>query len=315
MIGRARAVAHRTASAATRRPSLALALVLVLVLASAWTAADARASEPTVDECLKASEAGQRLRGAGHDLRARKSWETCTAAACPALVRQDCAGWIADIDRSLPSVVLIVRDAADRDVQNASITVDGAREPVTGRALLLDPGEHALVAEAPGFARLEQRLLVNTAEKNRLVVLRLASTAGEAGAAGPPAGTLAVDSPAPQASAIGSPPTAAWILGGVGVASAGASLLFGLAARHDLSAASDAPCAPARSCDDSIRRSSQTKLVVADVLLGASVVAIAAGVWVWLSARPAAASPAKAPASTVRAGVTGSRLVVEGAFW
>ncbi len=59
---------------------------------------------------------------------------------------------IAELRRSLPVVVLQLRPAT------ATITVDGRPQEVTGGEIALDPGNHLLVASAPGHAPQQRDL-------------------------------------------------------------------------------------------------------------------------------------------------------------
>jgi hypothetical protein len=226
-------------------------------------------------------------------------------------VRQDCAGWIADLERSMPTVIVAVRTQDDRDVQGARITIDGAPEALTGRPTALDPGEHAVVVDAPGFTSTTERLFVNATEKNRLVVVKLAP---EASAPRPPASTPPnTTEPARAASAHGGPPTASWILGGVGVAALGVSVVFGFSAQKQLADAEHAPCAATKSCDESIRTSAKNKLVLADVTLGIGIAALGAGALWWLL-EPGSSTTATTTSARVRVGVRGTTVVAQGAF-
>ncbi len=277
------------------------ALALVLSIAGS-----ARAQRG-VESCLKASEQGQRLRDAGRYAEARALWSSCASSTCPALVQQDCGGWLAELDKIQPSVVFVPRSENDQDVVEATIAIDGTAVSWTpGRPVLLDPGPHRVSVAATGYSKSEQQLVVNTGEKNRLVVFRLA-----------PAPTTPVSTPAPdptsaptrgsEPTSIAAPPPLTFVLGGLGAVALGGSLFFGLSARSDFSAAERAPCAATKSCDPKIEDQANTKLIVADVLAIGGVVAIGAGIAVWIL------SP-RTSTRSVRVAVRGTRMQLEATF-
>jgi hypothetical protein len=264
------------------RASVACAMALPLLSSLLWVRPSS-AAEPGIDECLAAAEGGQRERDRGHYLQARRDFGTCVAATCPAAVTHDCRVWLEEIEVAMPTVLLSVRDEEGRDVLGVRLALDGAAsEPSTGRPLPVDPGEHVLVADAPGFLATRQSLVVVAAQKNRLVTVTL-------GHVRPPNVR-----PRPDASASPSPWPATLALGGLGAASLGGSFFFGLSARADLSDARNAPCAVTRSCASADRESIEKRLIVADVLLGLSVAAVAsAALWFFTHRSPAAPRPAE----------------------
>src|SRR5262245_7561005 len=93
-----------------------------LVLASA--VARAGKPDPEVDKCVSSAEAAERLRDRAKLLDARKELLQCTREICPGVVRKDCAAWLADVDRSIPTIVVRLRDRAGNDVQ-ARVWIDG----------------------------------------------------------------------------------------------------------------------------------------------------------------------------------------------
>jgi hypothetical protein len=234
----------------------------------------ADAAPPSVPACLDASEQGQDLRDKGKLTKAAALFETCAAASCPAPVRASCAKWQAEIAESMPSIIVAARDDADADVVGATLSIDGGPGAnVSGRAITLDPGPHTLVVTAPRYEKAEQKLVVTTAEKNRIVRIRLATLE-----AAPPA--PAAPPPAKSSSGV---PVLALGLGGLAVASGVVSLAVGLGARGDLSDLHNAPCAATRTCPADETSDIKKRLLIADVALGVAVVAAAAAVYFWLT--------------------------------
>ena len=115
----------------------------------AW-AVDDEVAEVAKQECFDRHESGQiarrqrRLRDAQGELR------LCSRAACPGLVRADCVGWLDQVSRSLPSVVVTAR-ARGFDLTEVRVTVDGVQvaDRLTGAALELDPGAHRFRLRRP----------------------------------------------------------------------------------------------------------------------------------------------------------------------
>ncbi|MBX3228506.1 MAG: hypothetical protein KIT84_07630 [Labilithrix sp.] len=264
-----------------------------LVLACSLVAGRAGAA-PSVAQCLDSSEQGQAMRDANKLLRARELLSTCASASCPGPVRASCGQWLKSVRERTPSVIVAVRAADDaRDLTDASYRVDdGAAERVSGQPRELDPGVHAFHVRAPGHKEAEQSVVVNLGEKNRLVVVSLApsgettpaSAAAAADAEKPPALAPLGPVPAPPSSS-GFPRVPVAIgLGAVALGTLGTSIFLGLDARGDLADLRSSACGAAGTCGDGATDGIRTRLVVADVLLGTSIVAAAAAVWLWLSA-------------------------------
>ena len=87
---------------------LAAAVFTCALLASATAVAD-----PTKDECVAANESAQALRKSGQLRIARAQLLTCVAKACPALIRDDCAERLTELNRAMPSIVFDVKDGQE----------------------------------------------------------------------------------------------------------------------------------------------------------------------------------------------------------
>jgi hypothetical protein len=48
-------------------------------------------------------------------IEAREQLRACAAAQCPAVVQTDCAGWLAEVEKALRSVVVAAKDGAGVD--------------------------------------------------------------------------------------------------------------------------------------------------------------------------------------------------------
>jgi hypothetical protein len=247
------ATPHARARARTGRVLLTTALVLAVVPHASRADADEKQA------CVTASEKAQQLRSAGKLGEAREQLNICGRTECPKLVQQDCTQWMSELLASLPSVVPGAKDRKGRDIVDARLTVDGkvVAEVLDGKAVVLDPGVHSFLFESKGLPPLKEQVVVKPGEKNRIVTVTFATpedTSGPSPAAAPP-----------QTSSGSSPPVAAYVLGGVGIAALGAALYFDLAASgdaHDLRTS----CAP--NCAQSDVDDVKTKYTVAGVTAG-----------------------------------------------
>ena len=247
--------------------------VVAAALGCAFLGRSASASAAPPKKCIAAAESGQQLRSSGHLIEARKALAACTANNCPAVVRRDCGRWIEEIDAAQPSITVKLEEASGEDAADGRVLVDG--EPLLrtgGRATPLDPGVHKLVWVRETGGNIEQEAIIREGERNRLIVLRVAlATKPTADTVEPP--------PPPPPRARGPLPYA---IGGVGVALAGAGGIFwgiGLNDRSNLNAS----CAAAHTCAQHDIDASRTKLIVGDVLMGASVLALAGAIFLFLN--------------------------------
>ncbi|WP_437774840.1 hypothetical protein [Sorangium sp. So ce1097] len=257
----------------------------------------ARAGD-AAEACFTASEEGQRLRDEGRLREARARFIACGAAACPALVRSDCAGWLSDVTARVPTLILSAQDDNGQDVADARVTIDGAplAARLDGKAVEVDPGEHVLRFEREGSAPVALRLVVREGEKLRRVSARLARPAAPgrgAGAAG--AGVVA-----PREDGAASPPASAPLLpialGGVAIAGGVAYAALGLSARADADRLRTT-CAP--RCAEADVDAVRTKVIAANVAFGVGVAALGGAAAALLLRGAAPAAPAAAAVHVV----------------
>ncbi|XXY44985.1 hypothetical protein WME91_33795 [Sorangium sp. So ce269] len=265
--------------------------------------APARAGD--AEACFTASEEGQRLRDEGRLREARARFISCGGAACPALVRSDCAGWLSDVTARVPTLILSAEDEQGQDVADVQVTVDGA--PLTarldGKAVEVDPGEHVLRFERAGSAPVALQLVVREGEKLRRVSTRLVRSAGPrggAGATGGGAGAPGGGSLTPRGDGDASPPASALLLpialGGVAAAGGVAYAALGLSARADADRLRTT-CAP--RCAEADVDAVRTKIVGANIAFGVGVAALGGAVAALLLGRADPAAPAAAAVHVV----------------
>lgn len=236
-----------------------------------------------VPACLQAAERAQPLRAAGELRNARAQLIACSASSCPRAVRVDCTRWLTEVESALPSVVIQARDANGADLARVTVSVDGVVQQSThdGLAISVDPGPRVFRLEAPGREATQQTLIVREGEKNRVVAVVLRRPGEPLRPAPAPAPVAKVEQER------GGVPAGAWILGGAGLLAIGGGVALWLSGRNDRDDLRG-QCASAPSCAQGDIDAAKTKLVVGDVLAGAGVLAIGAGVW--LALRPSSSS-------------------------
>lgn len=277
-------------------------LVICLVLQVHVASADER------EACLSASSAAQDLRRDKKLIESRVQLLTCARDVCPAVVRNDCTQWIAEVDASMATVVITLKEASGVDVIDARALLDGAPylQRIDGLAQPINPGVHALRVEATSGAVIEQTIVVREGEKNRLVSLTLPA----------PATTVPepVSPPATQPSALPevakptpATPSAmpvsddavkhhsqlpAFVAGGAGLALLGAALVVSLSG----DATYDDAKAETSNQDrrDELYDSANTKRYVAQGLAVAGVGCVGVAIWLYVRGRePSSSSTAR----------------------
>ncbi len=241
---------------------------------AALVAAPSVARAANVEACVDAAEKSQQLRDDGQLLEAKEKLVTCSAAGCPGAVAKQCARWLQEVEQSLPSIVVRVRDQAGKDVVDATISIDGTVRAAhaDGRPIALNPGAHTIVVRRDGAADAEEKLVVVAGEKNRVIPIE--SKPAAVGPKTPP------DQPPvepPKDGGSGGGFKFPWISGvffGIGVAGfVGTAILVPMASGEakDLRAT----CSP--NCAQSDVDAVQTKITAANVLLFVGIGGVAAG--------------------------------------
>jgi hypothetical protein len=225
------------------RLSLAASLVAALGLVSTAAAADL-----TKDQCVDANTRAQDLRRDGKLAAAGEQLRACAATSCPAMVRDDCARRLDEIDRAQPSFVFDVKDAAGADVIAVKIGVDGQPlvDHLDGKPLKVDPGIHVFSFEVAGHAPVSRQMLVKEGEAGRHERIVVEDEAAEP-TTGLASSALAQPetstAPSPSSSGLGTQRAVGLVLGGAGVAGLGVGTVFGLFASGAWSKAESA-CGP-----------------------------------------------------------------------
>jgi hypothetical protein len=250
-------------------------------------------SRADVTSCIAAAEHAQPLRASGHLLEARAALITCAASTCPTTVRTDCVTWLTEVNNEIPSIVVQAKSTGGDDLADVAVIVDGApaKTSLDGLPISLDPGSHRLRFESPGRDPLEQTVLLHQGERRAVSVTLVR-----------PGETLAHAPPPPAASGSTRPiPTISWVLGGASVVLAGTGIALWAVGKGEKSDLDDG-CGKTSSCAHDDIVASRTKLIVGDVLVGAGLVALGAGVYFALSSKRTAPAVALVPNGVVALG-------------
>ncbi len=233
--------------------------------------------------CVRAAEAGQKLRVQGKLVEARGELAVCARDACPAVVREDCRHWLVDIDGTVPSVVVFAKDGRGRDLEGVRVRIDGAvvAERADGRPLLVNPGEHTFEYEAPDGEKSREKIIVRAGDRNRPLTVtfgppdaRPVPTPLEK-----PATPLAVIPVEPEQRQIN---PLAWVLYGVSGLAVGGFVYLAATGSSD---ASDLRARCNNRCSPDEVNDVRTRLRIGDASLGVGI--IAAGFATWLVLTPA----------------------------
>jgi len=229
-----------------RSPSLLLLVALVAPAAHAQTK----------QACVAAYTEAQVLRAKGKLRDAKKALAICAEDACPQTLRKDCVPWLGEVEKALPSVVVEVIDESGSAVGAAHVTVDD-QAAFSGQATRVDPGDHAVSVEAPGFDSHQEHVRLGLGETRTVRVQLHASPV------------------APVAAPKRVVPIAPIVLTVLGAAGIGVFAGFGVAGngiKSDLDAQGCKPnCPPSRV--DAIK----SDYIAADVALGVGLACVLVG--------------------------------------
>jgi hypothetical protein len=249
--------------------------------ASATPASDAR---DVAAACMQSADRAQVLRRSGKLSAARAALSACAAETCPAVVRDDCRTWTAEVQAAQPTVVFSVRGSNGSDLVDAKVSIDGARflERIDGLARPLDPGPHTIDVEAATETPVRLRVVVHEGEKQRVLPIVFRSR-------GPVT--------APPAPAAITPWV--YVTGSLALAGLAGFAVLGLTAISDHAALRDG-CATTRSCTDDQVASNKARFWMADASLLVGLVS--AGITGYLLYDHARRSPDRAAPAGPRAG-------------
>lgn len=231
--------------------------------------------------CVSSYELAQKARKAGELREARAHLLRCVSSSCPVVLRQDCAPWLDEVERAMPTILVEARDARGGDVADVEVLVDGEKVPdhVAGRAFAIDPGPHEIVVRHGSAQPSVQQVVVREGERGRRIEARFGADDRTLAARPVPPGV--------------------YVAGAVGLASLGVMTWFGLSALSERSRLDDRGCKP--TCSDDDVSSIEAKYAVSNVALAVGVVSLGAAAWMW-AARPAKTAAPRAPTGSASIG-------------
>jgi hypothetical protein len=299
-----------------------LSLLVGASIAASLAGSDALADDRAA--CLQAASSGQTLRDAHKLVEARDQFRVCAGPQCPSIVQTQCAAWLADVEKALPTVVLTAKDAAGADLFDVKVSVDGA--PLTARldgaAVPLNPGPHAFHFELADGTSADQQVMVREGGKDQSIaaVLHRAGAPEAPPLAAAPIPTTALPATPPPSDGasqgLGGMRIAALVVGGAGVVGVGVGSYFGLVAmskKHD----SDAQCpggssGPCSGTGVSLSKDAESAGNASTIAFAVGLAALAGGAVLWLVAPTSAKSVAVSMGAGVAAG--GPTVSVGGRF-
>lgn len=228
-------------------------------LAICATASGAFAQPASPSACIDAHGAGQELRLQKRLIDARERFRFCAQAGCPDIAVRQCAQWLDEVEKQLPTIIVAVQDASGQDRTDVEVLLDGSALGAAwvGTAREVDPGPHTLTVTPPGGHASSLRFVAREAEKNRVVMIRVAQ----------PGGT-------PTANGDSVARTMGWIVTGVGVAALATFAALAISAKSDFDELDD-ECAP--GCDPRDVDAGRRKAIFADIALGVGIAGVGVG--------------------------------------
>lgn len=256
--------------------------------------ASAQQEGPSKASCAQAYESAQESRASGQLQDTRERLAFCARPECPSFVQKDCARWLEEVDRELPSIVLYPVGLDADATARATVRVDGKELPgaLAGGPIVLDPGRHELIVERPGEPPLTRVIMAQQGVQNRSIKLELGPVDDAAGSDVP---QLQADGTSSGSSPLRPYAYAAWGVGAVGL---GVFAVLGTLGRADEQSLKDecptqatepgqegpGVCQP--ETIDERQSSYQRKFVIADVGLVTGIIGAATGTVLFFLSAP-----------------------------
>jgi hypothetical protein len=290
------------------RSSLAIGIVAALV----GFGADARAEDPSTEQCISTNESGQALRRSGKLQGARAQLLICIAKSCPPPIREDCADRLTEVEKAIPTIVFAVKGPDQQDLAAVRVAMDGAPlvERLDGTALSVDPGEHTFVFTSEGWTPVSKKFTLREGAKGRQESVALVASPPPPP---PPSPEPVLVASAPSGAAEsesrgGAQRTLAYVLGGAGVVGIGVGVVSGLWASStykEASSVSHCPNGP-KTCDAagvSGGHEAHTQATISTLGFVAGGALLAGGVLLFLTAPKDGGLTVQPTASTTGAGI------------
>jgi hypothetical protein len=254
------------------KPMLArtLSVICIAILPAASHAEEAtgspeEASAEQVEHCVSQHDNARQLWLSEQWVAARAAMTDCATARCPLAIGADCRTWLEELNGTLPTLLVLVEHDDKAAAGSRCVELDGhAIELLDPPAPLeLVPGPHQLRLVFPGHAAVQRDFSLEKGEKNHIERLQLQA-----------APTRAPALPSPPVPPPARPiPASTYVLSAAALAAfAGSTALLVSALRERNEARVN--CSP--TCDPSVRKSIETRLIFSDVSAAAGV---ALGAW------------------------------------
>jgi hypothetical protein len=253
-------------------------------------------STAEVERCVEAHDSARVLMLDEKWLEAREGMVRCQDTACPLAIRSDCAAWLEEVTRILPTLLVMV-ERDDAGTSRVELAIDGKSLELSNppQPIELPPGTHLVRVRLEPYPPVERIVVLSRGEKNHVVRVRFASEK-------PPP----LPPPAPRPSR--PIPVVTYVLAGGAVAAfatSGILLASALTSRNDALER----CAPV--CTTEEQDSIDARLLAADIFGGVGIVLGGFATYTLLT-RPTVYETALAPRLEVSR--TGSKLSFGGRF-
>lgn len=166
---------HTSGVARAVRRSMSVASAMWLgAFATAPVQAQSAEESPTKASCAQAYESAQESRASGQLKETRRRLAFCARPECPSFVQKDCARWLEEVDRELPSVIVSASGLDASEAAQVTVKVDGESVPngAAGEPITLDPGPHELVVEHPSHDPVRRAIVAQQGVQKRAIEVR-----------------------------------------------------------------------------------------------------------------------------------------------
>jgi hypothetical protein len=160
----------------------AVARTVIAFVAGFSSATPCFAAEPIpetstaeVERCVEAHDNARVLMLQEKWLEAREGMVRCQDASCPLAIRSDCAAWLEEITRILPTLLVVVeRDDDGRAAVELELDGRKLELPNPPRPIEVLPGTHLVRVSLAGYPQVERVVVLGKGEKNHLVRVQFA---------------------------------------------------------------------------------------------------------------------------------------------
>jgi len=269
---------------------------LLLFVAFVLFSASARAEDSHKAECAAAYEKSQEFRAQNKLRKAEELLKVCAEASCPTFVQTDCSQWLTEVQKDLPSIVIVAKDKEGADVTAVKVSIDGevVATELDGKSISIEPGRHRLRFEIEGAPPVEQPIIAKQGEKDREVKVSFRQAEAEEASNPYPAHKDEGEQAPPAEEEKPKSPNKlrlySYIAGGVGAAGIIGFGVFAIMGKSQQSDLESRGCAP--NCPKDETDAAKTKLLIANISLGVGIAGLGTGVVLFILSQPKADKPA-----------------------